>query len=143
VKIGATKNGFYVLDVWRARVEFPALVRRVKSLLDDDLPPSAVYVEDTSNAVALIQQLRQNSTLPIVPISVKGSKEARVEGITGILEAKKLYLPTEAPWLLDFERELLAFPAGKHDDQVDALTLALTHLRKPRSEFHWAFVSGR
>jgi predicted phage terminase large subunit-like protein len=141
VKLGATKSGYYVLDVWRARLEFPALVRRVRNLLDDPVPPSAVYVEDTSNAVALIQQLRQDTTLPIVPISVKGSKESRVEGITGLLEAKKLYLPTEAPWLLDFERELLSFPSGKHDDQVDALTLALTKLRRQPPEFTWAFVN--
>ena len=28
-----------------------------------------------------------------------------------------------APWYADFRAELLSFPAGKHDDQVDALGL--------------------
>jgi len=32
-------------------------------------------------------------------------------------------LPVEAPWLADFENELLAFPSGRYDDQVDALSL--------------------
>lgn len=134
VKIGATKNAYYVLDVWRAKVEFPDLIRRVKLLKDEAPAPSAIYCEDTSNAVALIQQLVRESTLPIVPIAVTGSKESRVEGITGLIEAKKLFLPNEAPWLVDFERELLSFPASKHDDQVDALTLGLTKLQKPMVE---------
>lgn len=131
-KIGVTRDTYYVLEVWRDKVEFPALVRRVKQLEDEDPKPSAIYIEDTSNATALIQQLKQETRLPIVPVAAKGSKESRVEGVTGTLEAKRVYLPLEAPWLLDFERELLAFPAGKHDDQVDAFTLALSQLRRKR-----------
>ena len=34
-----------------------------------------------------------------------------------------LHIPTSAPWLSEFKSELLSFPAGKHDDQVDALGL--------------------
>jgi hypothetical protein len=34
-----------------------------------------------------------------------------------------LYVPTHAQWYADFRAELLSFPAGKHDDQVDALGL--------------------
>jgi phage terminase large subunit-like protein len=31
--------------------------------------------------------------------------------------------PINAPWYPDLRSELLSFPAGKHDDQVDALGL--------------------
>jgi len=34
-----------------------------------------------------------------------------------------LYVPTSASWYSAFRSELLSFPAGKHDDQVDALGL--------------------
>jgi hypothetical protein len=34
-----------------------------------------------------------------------------------------LHIPSNAPWVAEFKRELLSFPAGKHDDQVDALGL--------------------
>ena len=34
-----------------------------------------------------------------------------------------MYVPARAPWLADLKAELLAFPRGKHDDQVDALGL--------------------
>jgi len=142
VKIGVTKNAFYVLDVWRDKVEFPALLRRVAALHDEGPKPSAVYVEDASNAVALIQALKLESHMPIVPVIAKGSKISRVEGITGILEAKKVYLPKEASWLLDFERELLSFDAGRFDDQVDAFTLALAQLTKRKMPANWFFEFG-
>ena len=34
----------------------------------------------------------------------------------------KVLLPREARWLEDFKREVITFPNGRHDDQVDALT---------------------
>ena len=34
-----------------------------------------------------------------------------------------LYVRQGAPWFADLRTELLSFPAGKHDDQVDALGL--------------------
>lgn len=138
VKLGVTETGYFLLDVWRDKVKFPQLLRRIKHLEVEHPAPSVIYVEDTSNAVALIQQLRQETALPIVPISAKGSKESRVEGITGTLEAKRVFLPNEAPWLLDFERELLSFPLARHDDMVDAFTLALSQVTV-RDEAVWSF----
>jgi hypothetical protein len=34
-----------------------------------------------------------------------------------------LYVPKDAPWLSDFISELMSFPVGVHDDQVDAIGL--------------------
>ena len=34
-----------------------------------------------------------------------------------------LYVPMGAPWYPELRSELLSFPAGKHNDQVDALGL--------------------
>ena len=43
-----------------------------------------------------------------------------------------MFLPESAPWLKDFQNELLAFPNGRHDDQVDSLAQALAWLTKPK-----------
>jgi phage terminase large subunit-like protein len=43
-------------------------------------------------------------------------------------EAGNILLPEEAPWLADLESEILSFPQGRNDDQVDALLLLLDWL---------------
>jgi len=47
----------------------------------------------------------------------------RAQSIRGRMALEGLHIPTHAPWFAEFKSELLSFPAGKHDDQVDALGL--------------------
>ena len=47
----------------------------------------------------------------------------RAQSIRGRMALDGLYVPTNASWYPAFRSELLSFPAGKHDDQVDALGL--------------------
>ena len=42
------------------------------------------------------------------------------------IEAGHVYLPRDADWLDSYLLELLAFPHGKHDDQVDSVSQFLT-----------------
>ncbi len=53
----------------------------------------------------------------------RGDKAVRAQSIRGRMAQLGLYVPTDAPWYADFLAELLSFPAGKHDDQVDMLGL--------------------
>ena len=53
----------------------------------------------------------------------RGDKAVRAQSIRGRMALNGLHLPRHAPWRQAFEAELLTFPAGKHDDQVDALGL--------------------
>ena len=39
------------------------------------------------------------------------------------MQQGKVFLPTNPSWVTDLKTELLSFPAGKHDDQVDVLAL--------------------
>jgi hypothetical protein len=48
-----------------------------------------------------------------------------------------LQVPTGAKWYADLRAELLSFPAGKHDDQVDALGLVGQLLDKMGSGQKW------
>jgi predicted phage terminase large subunit-like protein len=50
-------------------------------------------------------------------------KPTRARAIQARMSMGKVFLPRNAPWLAEFERELLRFPSGKHDDQVDVLSL--------------------
>ena len=49
-------------------------------------------------------------------------KATRMNGETAKLQGGSLILPKAAPWLDEFLMEYLAFPGGKHDDQIDALS---------------------
>jgi predicted phage terminase large subunit-like protein len=66
-----------------------------------------------------------------------GFRLVRAQSIRGRMALEGLYVPVQAPWVADFRSELLSFPAGRHDDQVDALGLVgqlldkMTAGRKP------------
>ena len=49
-------------------------------------------------------------------------KKIFVDNLSFKIEAGQVFLPTQAEWLDTLLLELLAFPQGKHDDQVDSIS---------------------
>lgn len=125
---GEAQNGFYLLDVWRAKVEFPEL-KRAAIALDARDKPSAVPVEDKASGQSLIQELQRDTNIPVLPFKVDSDKVARAYAVTPLIEAGKVFLPESAPWLFDYIEELSAFPNAEYDDQVDSTTQALSFMR--------------
>ena len=130
---GVAKTGFYLLDCWRGRVEFPELTRVAEAMAAKWQPVRAFLVEDAASGQSLIQQLKKDTRLPIVKIKVDRDKESRAHAVTPLVEAGRVYLPDSAPWLMDYLDELSSFPAAPHDDMVDATTQALNYLRSQSS----------
>jgi len=126
---GVSKTGFFLLDLVRRRLEFPEL-RQVAEQLAEKWAPRAFLIEDRASGQSLIQALRRDTRLPVLPIKVSADKESRAHAVTPLLEAGRVYLPDVAPWLIDFIEELSSFPAAPHDDMVDACTQALNYLRE-------------
>src|SRR5262249_8045761 len=62
-----------------------------------------IIVEDTSSGMGLIQFLKERRALSVVGRHPKDDKETRVLRHQGRFEAGRVLLPTEAPWLADFE----------------------------------------
>lgn len=60
---------------------------------------------------------------PSYPAARNETKQIRSNSIRGRMAQGRVFFPRNAPWLADFISELLVFPAGKHDDQVDALSM--------------------
>ena len=52
-------------------------------------------------------------------------KQARFLAQSARFEAGQVFVPQDAPWLAGWMSELLAFPNGRHDDQVDSTSQAL------------------
>jgi predicted phage terminase large subunit-like protein len=122
---------FYLVDVWRRRVEFPDLVRAITTQAERHRP-TAVLIEDTAAGQSAIQTLQRETKLPIVPMLAKGSKISRAEAVSPLFEAGKVLLPAQKPaWLHEWIEEHVSFPAGRHDDMVDTTSLALDRLSDP------------
>lgn len=121
------KDGIYLLHAWRGRVQFPELKAKAMAFAGE-WKPSEVLVEDKASGQSLIQELRRDSNLPVIPVKVSSDKESRAAAVTGIIEAGKVFLPIAAGWLDDYLEELSAFPSAPHDDFVDSTTQALTRL---------------
>jgi predicted phage terminase large subunit-like protein len=61
---------------------------------------------------------------------------------TARIEAGSVFVPRQAPWLDKFRAELLAFPAGRHDDQVDALSQGLEYGFTKRPQIRTGAIKG-
>jgi predicted phage terminase large subunit-like protein len=120
---------WYILDVFRKRVEFGDLMRALCGACREHRI-DRLLIEDASSGQALIQQLRQDAPEGVVlPIAITPTidKIARFEAIASRIEAGMVVLPRSAPWLADFIGELVKFPGGAHDDQADALAQMLAN----------------
>jgi predicted phage terminase large subunit-like protein len=81
--------------------------------------------------LSLIQDLRRENIHPI-GVDPDGDKIIRMAAQTAPIEAGAVHLPLNALWLDEFKREVLSFPKGKHDDQIDALSQALHRTFAPK-----------
>lgn len=128
------KETIYVLDVVRARLEYPELKRAVLQLhsrwRNTAAGPPALLIEKKGSGQSLIQDLQRQGIHPI-GVSPDGDKVMRMAAQTAPIEAGAVYLPRQAQWLDEFKAEILAFPRGKHDDQVDAFSQALQRAFAP------------
>jgi predicted phage terminase large subunit-like protein len=118
------KADYYLLDVFRARLAYPDLRRKVASLAAR-YDAGTILIENAGPGMALLQDLSRDLPPGMArPLGRKpeGSKADRMVAESAKIEAGQVYLPRQADWLDTFLLELLAFPNGRHDDQVDSVS---------------------
>jgi predicted phage terminase large subunit-like protein len=124
----------HLLHVWRDRVDFPTLLRKVLQLVEV-FRADAVLIEDAGSGSALVQVLHGQG-VPAVARKAKDPKAVRLSSVSTYLESGLMWLPRDAPWLAEFESELLGFPGARHDDQVDTLSQYFSWVReRPKDTF--------
>lgn len=119
----------YLLGRDKRRLDFPGTLAAIRAMTAQFPNVRTKLVEDTANGPAAIATLRHEIG-GIIPVKPEGGKVSRVNAIAGLVEAGNVYLPypSIAPWVADFIEECAAFPAGAHDDEVDAMSQALVYL---------------
>jgi predicted phage terminase large subunit-like protein len=131
--IVSRRKSWYLIDVWRQRVDYPALKASVQGLAKK-WSARRVLVEDTGAGTSLVQELRDRVS-GIVAVKPDGDKASRMAVASAKFEAGQALLPERAPWLSDLEAELFVFPGSRHDDQCDSISQAL--LDKNTSFMDW------
>lgn len=135
---GSTKTSadYFVLATWLVTPHRDLLLRDVirMRLEGPDQPklfeqgkqrwnPRLQGVETKNMGLTLFQTLRRKG-LPVIDLKAETDKETRALPVMARMEAGTVYFLKNAPWLDKYENELLMFPNGEHDDQVDVTSYA-------------------
>ncbi len=120
-------DNLYVLDLWRARAQSNIWVETFIDLIDKHRTLN--WAEEQGQIIKSLgpfidKRMRERKVYARrEQITSVADKATRSRSIQARAAMGKVYLPQSAPWVADFLAELCAFPAGKHDDQVDAIGL--------------------
>lgn len=128
VVVGIDPDGrMYLLDLWRKQASSDVWVEAFCDLVLRWKPMG--WAEEQGQIRAGIgpyldkRCVEREAFVYREPFPTRGDKAVRAQSIRGRMALSGLYVQQNAPWLAALRSELLSFPAGKHDDQVDALGL--------------------
>lgn len=122
VVVGIDEGGQrYVLDAQRRRLKFHQALEFIRQMAEE-WQIQSVRIEEVQFQAAVVQELLRTTDLPVAGYKADRDKVTRAQRVIRRYEAGLYYhAPTLKP---EFQDELLAFPIGEHDDQVDALVIA-------------------
>lgn len=132
VWIEDTQRRHYLAHVERRRVELPELIPMIENLATH-WGAHQILVEDAGAGSQYIQLRRGLAPCPVVAVETSNkSKEFRFDACAPMIEAGEVYIPDKTlglAWLEPYEEELLSFPNGSSDDQVDSTSQYLAKSR--------------
>lgn len=120
-------DNIYVLDVWRVQAQTDVWVEGFIDTVARWKPMK--WAEESGQIIKSVgplldKRMRERKVWAVrEQFSSAHDKPTRSRSMQGRAAMGKVYLPSKAPWLADFTTELLTFPAGRHDDMVDAFGL--------------------
>jgi predicted phage terminase large subunit-like protein len=121
------ENRMYLLDLWRKQAASDVWIEAFCDLVLKWNPLGwAEEQGQIKSGVGPFIDRRQRERRAYVfreQFPTRSDKAIRARSIQGRMALEGLYVPMSADWYPSLRSELLSFPAGKHDDQVDALGL--------------------
>lgn len=132
---GEKDNHFYLLHVFRRRLEYPDLKRAIRDQAGTH-KADVVIIEDKASGTQLIQELIRDGMARIQRYEPPPcDKVMRLNTQSAAFENGLVLLPDIAHWLTDYVHELTTFPGSEFDDQVDSTSQALAYLKERRAQF--------
>ncbi len=130
-----TENGYYLMNMYRERLEFPEL-KKSAARLADEFKPRYVLIEDKASGQSLIQELERETRIPVKKIKTDKDKIARLNAVTPLFESGKVFVPRpdNNKWAESFINELIDFPNGEFDDAVDSTSQFLEYAKSIPTE---------
>ncbi len=126
---GHHEGAWYLLDLFRHRLEFPELKQKVL-FFRDHWSAEKVLIEDSSSGSSILQQLRTEKRRDgIIGIKPLGPKIDRLDAQLDMLYDGRVRFDPNRPFWRELLNEMRAFPDGRHDDQVDSLSQFLNWIR--------------
>lgn len=127
----------FIKDIVRKRMKPNEIINAI-FYLDEMWHPQLWVIETIAYQKALAYALRDEMQrrrrfLPIQEINQhERSKDQRIRGMQPVYMNKKVFHPKNHALVPYLEEELLHFPRGRHDDMIDALSMAFDFLTPPR-----------
>lgn len=120
-------NNFYLVDLINKRLTFTDTIKAIKMFKEKYPETKYILIEEKANGSAIIDVLSREF-IGIIPINPEGGKVTRVNAVSHAIESKHVFLPEYAGFTGEFVEQCAAFPSGKHDDMVDAMSQALNRM---------------
>ncbi|HEX3412917.1 MAG TPA: phage terminase large subunit, partial [Stellaceae bacterium] len=96
------------LNVFRSRLEYPALKRAVREQRDL-FNASVVLIEDKASGTQLLQELIAEGCHGVTRYQPTGDKTMRMHAQTAMIENGFVHIPETAPWVAEFLHEMTVF----------------------------------
>ena len=136
---GVKEKHCYLISVFRKKLEYPDLKRAVREQAALH-SATTIIIEDRASGTQLIQELRAEGLSGLTAYEPKGEKVMRVHAQIGRMEGGFVHLPNQAHWLEDYLHELMVFPKGRNDDQVDSTVQLLDSVHSYSSFDVWKAI---
>lgn len=127
-------DAYHIIHVVCGKFPLKGLTSRVVELYHHYKSPT-LLIEDNGSGTSLIQIFEEHGIWAI-GIKPVGSKEDRVLRNLAPFETGRFYVSAHMSLLAEYQRELLSFPKGKHDDMVDATIQILEYWKEKRLPPH-------